>query len=50
MTELTEKELMENSGGSISLGLFAVGLCGFGIGVAVGFLAIGALYYVTKKM
>lgn len=49
ITELSETELMEFSGG-MGPGMLAVGICGFGVGVAVGFLAIGALYYVVKSV
>lgn len=35
------------SGCKVGLG---IGLCGFGVGVVVGFVAVAALYYVIKNI
>lgn len=47
-SELSEREMKEYSGG-IGPGMIAVGLSGFGVGLVVGFLAVGALYYIAKN-
>ena len=49
ISELSDKELMDYSGG-IGPGMIGVGLCGFGVGVVVGFVAVAALYYVIKNV
>ena len=49
ISELSDKELMDYSGG-IGPGMIGVGLCGFGVGVVVGFVAVAALYYVVKNV
>jgi lactobin A/cerein 7B family class IIb bacteriocin len=48
LVELTQDELVNTEGGSLTAMSIVIGLCGFGAGVIIGAAVAYALYYALK--